>query len=431
MAVVDRRRAPRVVIRKGTSCAPRALPLVALAVILVATTALSGCTRRQPHGIAERYLENLQQFNYAECYNLLSQQDRAERSFHEFLTEVPLGPDVSPLWFRPILHVSRYELGPERRNPDGVTADVPVRITVPDLPLWERTLDASAADGNGGDSAEHSLRRADYPKRAYDDRIFLIKEHHHWRVVAGFGERDRIVDRHREVMADYYAGHYDKVVPIYQSMIAELERQRATSSLGLAARYREELAQITKIIEGRPISAAYVRKLKLSGVEMKMSEARVPAIFGTITNSGGKPVDDVELTVTWYLGRGKDLKVAHREEHPAVLTPIEFTDFSRPVMPLVPGETRDFAFILTAPTAVQQSASPYVAVSTIALTQASAPLPKTGLAGINGSTNTPAAVPSMLAPEAEPPGSAVGRPPAVPKPRRSPESATATGKSGD
>ena len=66
-------------------------------------------------------------------------------------------------------------------------------------------------------------------------------------------------------------------------------------------------------------------------------------------------------------GRGSDLKMIHREEHSVVLTPIEFTGFTQPVIPLMPGESRPVGFILSAPQEVQQKASPYVTISTIAL----------------------------------------------------------------
>jgi hypothetical protein len=400
------------------------LYLTAFATVLSIATVLAGCDRRRPHGVAERYLENLKQFNYAGCYNLLSDQDRADRSLHEFLTEIPLAPDVSPLWFRPILHITQYELGPEHRNSDGASAYVPVRIATPNLPLWERTLDAAAPDGSGADAAQRSLDRGDYPKRTYDDRVFLLKEHHRWRVVAGFAARDRVIDRHREIMADYYAGRYDKVVPAYESMITELENQQATSSLGLAGLYKDELSEIEKIKARLPSSAAYAGQLKLSGIAMKMSEQRVPAIFGAVTNSGDKAIDDIKLAVTWYEGRGKGLKAVHREEHAVVITPIEFTDFGRPVLPFVSGETRHFGFILSAPAEVQQNASPYVTIGTIAFSPPSAPLPRPSTTDNGASANVAATGPSTIAPATEPPGTAVTKPEAAPKPQPRAESVT-------
>jgi hypothetical protein len=101
---------------------------------------------------------------------------------------------------------------------------------------------------------------------------------------------------------------------------------------------------------------------------MKMSDSRMPAIFGAIANSGTRTIDDLRLVVTWYEGRGKDLRQVYREEHPIVLTPIVFTDFSEEVSPLLPGETRRFGFLLNAPAEIEQSASPYVTVGSVVFT---------------------------------------------------------------
>ena len=99
---------------------------------------------------------------------------------------------------------------------------------------------------------------------------------------------------------------------------------------------------------------------------MKMSEDRVPGIFGTIANAGNRAIDQITLAVTWYEGRGSSLRQKFREQHTIVITPLQFTDFSRPVVPFQPGATRQFGFILTAPPEVQQEASPYVTISAIA-----------------------------------------------------------------
>jgi hypothetical protein len=148
---------------------------------------------------------------------------------------------------------------------------------------------------------------------------------------------------------------------------------------------------------------------------MKMSEQRVPAIFGSVTNSGDKAIDDIELAVTWYNGHGKDLKAVHREEHAVVITPLEFADFSRPVLPFVSGETRHFGFSLTAPAEIQQNASPYVTVSTIAFTPSSAPLPKPSTMDNGASASGPGPAPSAIAPATEPPGTLVTKPETAPK----------------
>jgi hypothetical protein len=343
----------------------RSGPIVAA----IAGLLLAGCARRLPHGIAERYLENLRQFNYGACYQLLAQQDRTERTLPEFLTEIPLAPDLSPVWFRPVLVRMQFELGDEQRTRDGSAATVPVKITMPDLPVWERVLNLAA--GSGGvtaDAVQRSLDTDDYPKRVYEDKIFLIKEHHHWRVVAGFAARDRIVDQHRQAMNDYWETRYDQAIPEWRTMIAALREQFATGSLGLADRYGRELARIVQLQSSQADAQAYAAQVRLTNVAMKMADARVPGIFGTVTNSGLRPVDTVALAVTWYVGRGANLKAVHREDHSVVVTPVDFTDFTQPVVPLMPGEARPFGFILTAPRDVQQQASPYVRISAIALT---------------------------------------------------------------
>lgn len=336
---------------------------IALAVMALAP---AGCARRLPHGVAERYLEDLRQFDYPHCYSLLSEADRAARTMPEFLTEIPLAPDVSPVWFRPVLHQTQYVLGEATR--DDTSAFVPVRITAPDLPRWERALNqAAGSQGVTAEAVQRSLDRGDYPRRVYDDRIFLVKEHHHWRIVAGFTARDSIVDRHRQALNDYLADRYDKAIPQWRAMIAELKALPATGSWGLADLYGRELDRLEQLRAAAPADQAYAARLILSDVAMKMSEERMPAIFGTVRNTGDRPVDTLAVAVTWYSGRGKDLQAAYREEHQVVATPVEFTDFSRPVLPFAPGDSHPFGFVLTAPAAVQQEASPYVTISSVAL----------------------------------------------------------------
>jgi len=372
-----------------------------LGAAMVAALLLAGCGRGSPHGVAERYLEYLQQFNYDASYHLLSARDRHDRTLREFVAEIPLAPDVSPIWFRPILHITHYQLGPEHRNSDGVSASVPVRITMPDLPLWERILDAAAGPGDtGADRAQRSLDIGDYPKVTYDDTFFLVKEHHHWRVVAGLADRDVIIDQHRQTVVQYHQHDFAGAIATFKSMISGLEKQQATGSRSLAQRYRGELAAIERVMAQQAGTATYLPRLKLDRVAMKMSEERVPAIFGTITNAGDQPLDEVAVAVTWYEGRGKDLHAVHREVHPVVATPLQFTDFSRSVLPFIPGETRNFGFVLTAPAQIEQDASPYVTVSSIAFTQSSAPLPIMRAAGSlksGTSSPSPAASPTAAA----------------------------------
>ena len=351
--------------------------ILGLPALFVLALTISGCMDHSPRKVAESYIENLQQFNYAECYNLLSEQDRADRSLQQFLTEIPLGPDVSPIWFRPVLHSTHFELGDEHRAADGATAFVPVRVTTVNLPLWERTLAAAAGiDGSPGDLAQRSLDTGNYPAATYDDKMFLIKERHHWRVAAGFVARDDILNRHRAAIVDFYNGRLDESIAEYRSMIGKLEQLPGTGNPGLAGHFSAELSQVIKARAEMSENTAYAPKLVMSKVAMRMSEERVPAIFGMVTNSGKRAIDQLSLAVTWYEGRGESLKVANREEHPIVLTPIEFTDFSRPVIPFLPGETRHFGFTLNAPIDVEQEAAPYVTIAWIGFTESTAPLPR-------------------------------------------------------
>ena len=115
---------------------------------MVATLLLNGCERNAPHKAALRYLSDLRESNYAACYGMLSDQDRKDRTLAEFLTEIPLAPDVGPAWFHAVLRSVQFDPGEASR--DGLNASIPVTITAPDLPLWERTVDAAAGRDRGG-----------------------------------------------------------------------------------------------------------------------------------------------------------------------------------------------------------------------------------------------------------------------------------------
>jgi hypothetical protein len=400
----------------SNACVGTLFRTIAIAALLL----LSGCDRNPARTAAVRYLENLRQSNYAGCYAMLSDQDRSERTLAEFLTEIPLAPDVGPAWFRPVLESIQFDLGEATR--DGSIAAIPVTVTAPNLPLWERTLDADAgADQSGAQNAGRSLAADDFPKITYGDVIYVIKEHHHWHVVAGLRERDRIVDQHREAIVDYHQYEFPKVAAAYQTMLANLDRLKFTGAAGLAARYRRELAAVRVVQAEVPAATAYAAKnVTLGDVAMRMSEERVPAIFGSITNTGDRALDSVQVAVTWYAGHGKSLKAAYTEKHPVVITPIEFTDFSLPVLPFVAGEKRPFGFILTVPVQIEQDAAPYVTVSAVTFTHSPAPLPR--LANAKGQT-----APVTNGTEAPPPaGIAVSKPtvaPAAPTLRATPSPA--------
>ena len=392
----------------------RSMRLIAIAI--AAALLVGGCDRNASRGAAIKYLENLRGSNYAGCYGILSDRDRKDRTLAEFLTEIPLAPDVGPSWFHAVLHSMQFDPGDSMR--DGAIAAIPVTVTAPDLPLWERTLDAAAGhDRSGGQNAARSLAADDFPKITYGDVIYVVKEHRHWHVVADFLDRDRIVDLHRAAVVNYHQYQYAEVISAYQKMIADLDRLKFTGSAGLAARYRGELAAVQKVQAEIPAATKYASKeVQLGDVVMHMSEERVPAIFGSITNTGDRALDGVQIAVTWYAGTGKNLKAAYTEKHPVVITPIEFTDFSLPVLPLIAGERRPFGFILTAPVQIQQDAAPYVTVSAITFTHSTAPLPKLTKAKGPGA---PAAGATDAAPSS-PPGVAVNKPTIAPTPGATP-----------
>jgi len=393
-----------------------------MAFALASFATFSGCTRNSPRGVAQRYLDNLQQFNYADCYGMLSARDKKDRDFSEFLTGIPMAPDTSPLWFRAVLHTTHYELGDTRRS--GDSAVVPVKVTTPNLPLWERTLDAAAGpDHIGAEEAARSLDTGDYPKLTYSDQVVLTKEHHRWRVVAAFGMRDHLMDGYREAVARYNRNDFAGASAAYQALLRQADQLNATGTGQMKAAYSAELGQIQAIQRDRPVSGAYIAsKLKLRDVTMKMSEDRVPGIFGVVTNAGGRALDQVELAVTWYEGRGNSLRSVSREKHAIVITPLQFTDFSRAVVPFLPGASRSFGFILNAPAEVQQAASPYVTVSAIVFTHSPAPLPRPAQAAA-AAPPTPAPPKPAVGPSrphvAAPPGVAAATPAAstMPSPR--------------
>ena len=145
-------------------CSGRA-PLLAL--VLFHAALLAGCGQT-PRSLATRYLADLQEFNYPACYATLTDEDRAARPLKQFITEIPLAPDVDPIWFRAILFSTRYEVGQPQVN--GERAVVPVKVTMPDLTLWERMIDAKAGPQDSlNAAADKSLDSDSYPKLTFED----------------------------------------------------------------------------------------------------------------------------------------------------------------------------------------------------------------------------------------------------------------------
>jgi hypothetical protein len=361
--------------------------LLALALVNAAALLLAGCGQ-SPQRLATRYFADLQQFNYPACYATLTDEDRAARPLKQFLTEIPLAPDVDPIWFRAILFSTRYEVGQPQVN--GVRAIVPVKVTMPDLALWERTIDAKAGPQDSlNAAADKSLQTGLYPKLRFEDALVMVKQQHQWRVVADFPRRDLIRDGNREAVGIYHKLDYARAAAAYQALIAQLAQHEFSGSRGMEFFFKRDLKMVEDVQAQLPATRAYFPKLVLSDVAVKMSETRVPAIFGRINNAGDRGVDEVRLTVAYYAGRGANQKLLYQESHSVVVTPIEFTGFVRPVLPFIPGETRDFGFELVAPAQIQQQSEPSLTVGSMVFTQSKAPLPTLVVENL-----TPAAQPS-------------------------------------
>ena len=383
-----------------------------LALALFNAALLAGCGQ-SPRSLATRYLADLQEFNYPACYATLTDEDRAARPLKQFITEIPIAPDVDPIWFRAILFSTRYEVGQPQVN--GERAVVPVKVTMPDLTLWERMIDAKAGPQDSlNTAADKSLDSDSYPKLTFEDALLMVKQQHQWRVVADFPRRDLIRDSNREAVGIYHKLDYPKAAAAYQALIAQLDQQEFSGSRGLKFFFKRRLKTIEDIQAELPTARAYISKLVLSDVAVKMSEARVPAIFGRINNAGARGIDEVRLTVSYYSGRGAQQKLLYQESHSVVVTPIEFSGFIRPVLPLVPGETRDFGFELIAPAQIQQQAEPSLTVGSMVFTQSKAPLPTLAIENL-----APAPQPSA-SPSSTPVHPSPSPSPPPPRPRATP-----------
>jgi len=335
----------------------------------------AACQGHTPQRAANEYLSNLKLYNYPAAYQALSHQDQVDRTIDQFLTEIPMAPDVNKDWFKAVLRAYDYKVGDSKT--EGDKAIVTVSVTQPDLALWERTVDAQVSGETTPDSiAQKNLTENTYPKVTYDDNIVMVNQGGEWKLLYNFPFKENILKEHKDAVDLYHKHDYDKAIAAYQKIIDELDKDQSTGNAGLKFQYGRELAAIQNSQKQLSDAQAYVPKIVLSDVDLKMSASRVPGIFGKMTNSGDKALDEVQFTVTYYEGKGKNKKAVLTEIHTPVATALEFTNFARPVLPFVPGETRNFGFKLTAPTDVQMKSSPDLTVTSIVFTQSAAPLPK-------------------------------------------------------
>ncbi|HTY55216.1 MAG TPA: hypothetical protein VMB26_08450 [Candidatus Binataceae bacterium] len=367
--------------------------------IILCAILISGCAGN-PRTVAETYLANLKVFNYPACYEALSAKDRSDRTIEQFLVAIPMAPDVSREWFKPIVLKTDYSVG--EPSIEGNLAIVPVKVTAPDLAQWERLLDADQNDKDSLEKrAQDSLQQNHYPTITYDDTVVLAKESDGWKVVADFPLKESVATLHKQAVELYHKRDYDQAIAAYNSLLAELAKTPATGNKGLASRYESELRMIETTKSQVAEAQAYAAKVQLSNVDLKMTAAAVPGIFGKITNRGDKPVDEVRMTVTYYEGRGARRKAVYSEEHTPIDTPIEFSNFSRDVLPLAPNQSRDFGFRLNAPAEIQRDAKPDVAVTMVVFSQLGVPSTPSEAGAAPVSPKAPN--PAPAAPQAPPP----------------------------
>lgn len=298
---------------------------------------------------------------------MLTEGDRNAQPLGRFVAEIPLAPDVTQRWFGWMLNVTSYQIGEPVRQGDRMV--VPVRVTAPDLPRFERTIEAVVGtDGEPLPVARRSLKDGDYPRLTYDDDIVMVKEHHRWRMLVDFPAREQAAAMRHGALELYYQHDNDRAIATYEKAIATLDKAVGTGGRGLEFLYGRELAELRSLKTEAGAAAAYLPMLKLSGIGMKMSASHHPAVFGKITNTGSRLVDKVRMKVTFFQGHGKKRREVFSEEHTPVAMPVQFTDFTVRTLPLMPGETRDIGFELEAPVTAEEEADPYVAVSEIVFT---------------------------------------------------------------
>jgi hypothetical protein len=342
---------------------------------LCGAVATAGCMRSGPQKSAQSYTEDVQIGNYPAAYQLLSHRDQLDRTMEQFLQNPPLTPEVNRDWFKAVLRATNFEIGESKT--EGDKANVTVKVTRPDLALWERTIFASLGPNDAANSvAQKQITEKTYPKITYDDNVAVIKQGDDWKIFVDFPARDNINKMRRDAMDAFRKYDYDKAISTYQSAIAELDKEEATGNAGLKFLCNRELQTIQNIKNQMPEAQAYISKLTIPEVDLKMAASRVPGIFGTITNGGDKGIDDLQVTVTYNEGKGNKKKQIYQEQHSIVTTPPDFGNFNRPVAPFVPGETRQFGFRLNAPADIQQKGTPDLNITQVVFTQSTAPLPK-------------------------------------------------------
>jgi hypothetical protein len=255
---------------------------------------------------------------------------------------------------------------------------VPVNVTTPNLVIWERML------GVPGDSrqtvqakAEKQLGSGGYPWLGYADQIVLVKEANEWHLIADFAQRARVAELHEQALSAYHAFDYDRALSLYRQIQELLETAPFSGSGGLSCAFGREMKAVEAARASGPAVQSYLSRVVLKNIVNKPATSGAPGLFGQITNSGDRALDQVELTVSYGAEPGKPV---YAEKHQPIATPLEFTDFNLPIVPFSPGETRGFGIALKAPMQIQEQNKPTVMVTGIIFSEPVALSPK--LAGV-------------------------------------------------
>src|ERR1700688_4280254 len=151
----------------------------------------AACQGNTPQRAADTYLGNLKLYNYPAAYQALSHQDQVDRTIDQFLTEIPMAPDVNKDWFKAVLRAYDYKVGDSKT--EGDKAIVTVSVTRPDLELWERTADAKATGNTTSDQiAQKDLTDNTYPKVTYDDNMVMVNQGGECPLLVDFPFRENI-----------------------------------------------------------------------------------------------------------------------------------------------------------------------------------------------------------------------------------------------
>ena len=356
--------------------APAATVIAVLLLIAGCAKPPPAAPRPDPKAAARTYLAALKIGDYQTCYQMLAKRDRDHSSMDEFLSDIPMAPSVERRWFAPIENATEYQV--RRPFSRGDEMIVPVNVTTPNLVIWERMLGAlNQTRPEIRTKAERQLSSGGYPRLSYADQLVLVEQEQEWHLVAGFDQKEQITRLRDEALGAYHAFDYDRALSLYRQVMERLEKAPFSGSGGLSRALGDEMKAIEAARANAPAARLYLSKVVLKNVVTKPAQSGASGIFGQITNSGERALDQVELTVSYGPEPGKPV---YSEKHVPISTPLEFTDFDMPIVAFGPGQTRDFGILLKAPPPIQEHDKPSVTVTGLIFSAAPALSPK--LAGV-------------------------------------------------